>query len=811
MVVLRVIRAKLTKNFELCGRMDPFAVVLWVSADGAAEEIGHTHTDWNGHYTPQWDHTCRGHMFRMGVADSIEVQVFEDDLLSKDELCGTARSSVDDLFGNAIPRGGGPGGEGDDGEEEIWSSVRALRLVGKEGKDIGTVDVQASRYPWSPDLEIMGKTRSDGTDRSSFTRVEQTMFKDRVERVQVSGGTAPFFILEPMDMPQRNRSPSYFIGKDLARAQDEIEFYELARQVAEDDCDKSLHPLLGFMFEYVGIFTAKADDEPPNAKPKDLLVLRNLRDGAVSLRMLDLKIGNKTAQAGWGGKSKISALRTDVLDGLTNSSMEGYRLEGFDGLPQALVSFKPLLEFGGANSEIMARKALRIYFQRMSGSEILMSYLDMHSYDPENMRDLSPSFQVLTHSEYLEVVLRETAVQLAELAIACRRSPVPHKWIGSSVALAFDCGRIPARSESLEDVRKSVRVNIFDWGKSELNTLAGHQASSDVMNRERSKYWAYYVGGIDRLSWEAARAYRNRFDNAGGWREVVLVVIDFDSVASNDFLGKAQVPLKVVGSTTAPLLNSKGAEVKGLTGLRGIATVTYKIEYVSLPEDSRLRGVWRVSVVGANSLPRYDKMFLRTTSDPFVEVVAVSECGSFRFRQRSSVKPHTLDPVWRETFEIPDARCGGELERALGSRWPSLGEPLDKLMTHESCLSFEASKKEAKHSHKGRKRLEQWEERLSQAVVTLSNSQSLTNMGRASRLTKDIEVILKEMRLEAEEQQNEEEQELPSASSIEEWRLSQAAQGRSGESESLGDRANEVATNQSPACDFCDRQCCLVL
>jgi hypothetical protein len=42
------------------------------------------------------------------------------------------------------------------------------------------------------------------------------------------------------------------------------------------------------------------------------------------------------------GKSQLAAARNNMVDSMTNSSSEGFRLEGFDGLPSALQSCNPL-------------------------------------------------------------------------------------------------------------------------------------------------------------------------------------------------------------------------------------------------------------------------------------------------------------------------------------------------------------------------------------------------------------------------------------------------------------------------------------
>lgn len=94
---------------------------------------------------------------------------------------------------------------------------------------------------------------------------------------------------------------------------------------------------------------------------EDLLVIRNLHDGLQKLRLMDVKVGQVTAQAGWHGKSRLHALKQAVLDGHTNSQAEGFRLEGLDGLPPVLGSMDPLLDFrlGESKRNKFVRKAMR--------------------------------------------------------------------------------------------------------------------------------------------------------------------------------------------------------------------------------------------------------------------------------------------------------------------------------------------------------------------------------------------------------------------------------------------------------------------
>jgi len=213
---------------------------------------------------------------------------------------------------------------------------------------------------------------------------------------------------------------------------------------------------------------------------------------------------------------------------------------------------------------------------------------------------------------------------------------------------------------------------------------------SDEDQHDRAQFWKYYVGGIDRLLWEAMRAYRHRFGNADGFANVTFALFDFDSQTENDFMGTVTVPLEPTPEKTVCLKNHGGAKVIG--GLRGSAMITYVIEKREMPKGSRLAYTWRVRVVRAENLPRMDIMQGRGTSDPFCTVTAVSELGDTRFRQQTSVKARNLNPEWDEVFDLPVAASPGELDAALEQVSPALvRESLDWVLPPETHSSHRDS------------------------------------------------------------------------------------------------------------------------
>ncbi|CAK9000430.1 Hypothetical protein SCF082_LOCUS6489 [Durusdinium trenchii] len=648
-LVLKVLRADLLRSFDAYGKMDPYTVVELVET-GARKEIARTRIDWNADKHPHFEHTCRGQPFKMGSSAQVEFQVMEGNVLARPTFCGKATTSLQRLAQPFVPLL-----EGQTPAPIVGTStgpVIDLELL-LEQEVTGHIFVQALLVQLPPAVRPVA-------GGESLSRVDEELFEDSVERLGVSGGSAAFFKLR---LKSQSRPMDYFIGKDLSHAEDEVNFYEEALQLQRQRGAAGLGPLLGYTLEYAGVLT-HTEETNAGKKRTELLVMRNLRCGAVKFRFLDIKIGQKTAQVGWQGKSRAAALRQSLVDGITNSSCEGFRLEGFDGRPPALESMDPLLDLGMSGNAKMAHKALRVMLQRMPAVEMLLHWLDLHQ-EPLDVEDHELPGRLCT-TELAEVVGHEAVRGLYGLAVACRRSPVPQKWIGSSVGLGFDAGHVPKREHGEEEVRKSTVVCIFDWGRSELNTMQKHMQLSEKDQLDRIEFWRYYMGGIDRLAWEAARAYHHRF-SCRKWSLLTFKVCDFDSMSENDFIGRLSVPVEETSGEVCAELSSKDRNHVVGDYWRGAATLTYSITWRAFPQPSRLKGAWRVHLIRAQHLPRQDKMQLRTTSDPMCEITACAEDehGLLCLRQVSSVKVRHLDPEWGETFDLPVATEERHLEDAL--------------------------------------------------------------------------------------------------------------------------------------------------
>mmetsp|Transcript_17868 Transcript_17868/g.34829 ORF Transcript_17868/g.34829 Transcript_17868/m.34829 type:complete len:702 (-) Transcript_17868:94-2199(-) len=630
LVIVRILEAKLFRSFDAFGRMDPFAVADWTPCDGMSAEIGRTKSHWGGHMSPVWRHTCK--QFPYSDGGVLRIRVLEENYggYGTPTFCGEVSTQIESVIKSAETVS----------EGLLSSQVQQLTLIKKE-EETGTVSIQ-----------VMLKTCFYGLTERKHTPVCLDNFETPVMPTKVSGGTAPFFCLR-LRNPGKFQSAEHWIGKDLSRAADELAFYEKQLEL-RNGTGGGLEHMIEFMFEYAGILECPIAED--DGVRKQLLVIRNLRDGHEHLRMLDLKVGEKTGVAGWQGKSRMSAIKQGLVDGLTNSVVEGFRLEGFDGQPPALASLSPLLEFGGTESmgKDIGKKARRIMLQRMEASTIFMHFLDTHQVPADVEGDGLDT--LLSPAELTELVHSEIVNELVRLALACRRTPVPQKWIGSSVALGFDDAKLPKRAAPEEEVRRKVVVKVFDWGRSELNTLDQHATLSADDQEDRREYWRYYCGGIDNMAWQAARAYKHRFGNCNAWDEVEITIYPFDTLGMNDFFGRAAIPLQNTSCTpeaTVELLDRDGVPVKvGQTK----ATLTYALSWRRLPEDSRLSGSWQLYIKCAQNLPGGVFSGPLGAANAFVSVVARADGGRISFEQQSTVVQSNTNPAWDEKFEVPIAR-----------------------------------------------------------------------------------------------------------------------------------------------------------
>merc|ERR1712232_242711 len=140
------------------------------------------------------------------------------------------------------------------------------------------------------------------TERVAITEVPSKYFESPMPAMGRSGGTAAFFkatlIASEDECPEAAESKNYWIAKDLGRAADEVDFYEIAKKLEGDEGFE----FLKWMTPYKGVSNALCQvHEKGDPSPVQVMLLRNGRDGYETCRMLDIKMGWATAVSGWQG------------------------------------------------------------------------------------------------------------------------------------------------------------------------------------------------------------------------------------------------------------------------------------------------------------------------------------------------------------------------------------------------------------------------------------------------------------------------------------------------------------------------------
>merc|ERR1719311_725488 len=81
----------------------------------------------------------------------------------------------------------------------------------------------------------------------------------------------------------------------------------------------------------------------------------------------------------------------------------------------------------------------------------------------------------------------------------------------------------------------------------------------------------------------------------------------------------------------------------------------------------------------------------QSTSDPFVQLIAMSKDGKHIFRQQTSCKCRELDPVFNETLEVPTAAKPQELEATLQTISPELAKEISRFFPPEVAAVTEVA------------------------------------------------------------------------------------------------------------------------
>lgn len=523
-------------------------------------------------------------------------------------------------------------------------------------------------------------------------RVSADLFETPLQALGASGGTAAFFRVRyregewqigTVDGGAAVDSPDFWIGKDLARARDELDFYMAARKQRRVEGWEALH----WMTPCGGVVIAPTNLESgdDDTGEREILLLRNARDSYAKCRMLDIKIGEVTAVGGWQGKGYFMAWTQKWLDGVTNSSGQGFRLEGFDNPPESMQS---ILEHVQAEALVLKpEKIQRIVMQRQQAIEFLKFFTDLHTsglFTRPPVPDADELSERLSEVETEELVLLQCIEELAGLVAACRRMPVAQQWIGSSVMLAFDAELRPLRTELREAERMpsggaaliaKARVHIFDWGRSELNTAALNSSLWWETKQNREHYWGLYCTGIALLLYDCCLIYVRRFFRRQ--QAVAFSYWDRNIYTEDGMCGLSVQPLSTLpkhDNNAKPSTTPCTTALEAVSGKRQKLKVTWSVAPLPLPEPTRLEHAWCVTVHRAMDAPKLDiysqsdgMINLQSFCEPVREVqegIRARKRGRNRqFDTAQSVlkgpgsysttgKISQRNPVWEETFQL---------------------------------------------------------------------------------------------------------------------------------------------------------------
>lgn len=693
-LLLTVQSASLLLDTETFGKMDPYVMVTYL--DGKSSTIlGRTPTEWNAGINPIFHYSCRPKFCVAGSNcqdDKIQFQAYEDDHVGFNTLCGSTCLSVADILNQL--------------EEEEDDQPKEMKLNlshHTRHNEAGTIIITAQRVL---------STRDCWGENLIPTIVDPMLFESPVDRLDVCGGTAPFFkLIRKFRSTQDTRNKTHYIGKDLSRSTNELKFYEQVKKAKQltrytnkinsNEQSKETGELVSYILDYGGLL--KTTEHTTNQEV-ELLVLQSLHDNMSCLRLLDLKLGQKTACANWFGKSRSHAMKQILLDGWTNSYKEGYRLEGFEGMPMSLRSRDPLVDFRHSKKQSqdtklkskLEKKARKFMLQGLKGQDILLHFLAL-----EDKNINSPIKGKMSSVEYTELIFHEIVKKTSRLSVICQNQPVPQKWIGSSIALGYDCLFLPLVPQTFVDessIRSHVICTLFDWGKSEWNTLEQEASRSHEDHNDRAQFWKYYTGGVDRLAYEVAYLYHHRFCNTTKWEKVEITLMDFDSSSSDDFIGRIVIPIKKTTKKSVKLSRNKNfKEVtlsKSSKSLRKSIYLTYSLQYVEYTDESdtfknspkglksqssyakrkwhrRLKGSWKFTIHEAENVPSMDPKLNplgRPKNDPYCVITVMSSKTEEQgrcFRQLTSTKQNLANPQWNETFDFPLASTDTALADAL--------------------------------------------------------------------------------------------------------------------------------------------------
>ena len=133
-------------------------------------------------------------------------------------------------------------------KKKVAHLLKAMTIGWVDEIDTMPPDIYAERF-----CNYFAKKFRPSTSLVKVTEVRHTIFSTPVHGMGRSGGTASFFATELLpgceEKVDSRRSKHYWIGKDLARARDEVLFYEVAQTLQ----GKEGWQILNFMTPYKGM------------------------------------------------------------------------------------------------------------------------------------------------------------------------------------------------------------------------------------------------------------------------------------------------------------------------------------------------------------------------------------------------------------------------------------------------------------------------------------------------------------------------------------------------------------------------------
>ena len=468
-----------------------------------------------------------------------------------------------------------------------------------------------------------------------------------------SGGTASFFELKVKEDKSR------WLGKHLSRTFGELMFYIEAEKAKRTE-DAVILPFLPFLIPFKGVLRTECLMPGGERVLNDLLVLENLRSGKTRLRFVDIKMGPRTSSVGWMGKSIIAHLRMGRVDAVTNSKVEGFRVEGIDQAPISLLSMDP-----SAGISTFGKRARRLQMQRFKARQFLEFFVDFRKSKNllTNSMIKNSNDDVLSPAFYSFIILSQICSKLMKLVISLRNCKIPQKWLSSSLGISVEIGddKVPISINVDGSFSSSeiVGIHIFDWGRSELNTQSKYQCMSDSDKLDREDYWDKYVRSVSTLCFESCNLFWHKYANKFNF--VQIEIWDYDALTPDDFIGYISIPLRATeGEVSFVLKTTHGDPVLGLTGKPSqifveIQEIEQKIKNINFheklenPMKMTAEKIWQVKVIKASDLPKMDFF---STADPsaLVRITELSELDSSKPGQRSRVIPDSLFPEWDESF-----------------------------------------------------------------------------------------------------------------------------------------------------------------